>query len=72
MGSSEKTTSYGPVTCLKKLDDQVKENISSSNGLDKRIRDVFFDAPIEIGQSLVMLPTHDANGLFDNVLLDES
>ena len=44
-------------------------NIASLNRLDKKIRDVFFDMPIEVGQSLVKLPNLVADGLFVDVLL---
>ena len=44
-------------------------NIASLNGAEKKIQDVFFDVPIEDGQSLVTLPALVANGLFVEVLL---
>ena len=43
--------------------------MASLNRLEKKIRDVFFDVPIEVGQSLVMLPALVADGLFVDVLL---
>ena len=39
------------------------------NRVKKKIRDVFFDVPIEVGQSLVTLPALVADGLFVDVLL---
>ena len=44
-------------------------NIASLNGVEKKIRDVFFDVPFEVGQSLVTLPALSADGLFVDVLL---
>ena len=37
--------------------------------MEKKIRDVFFDVPNEVGQSLVVLPALVADGLFVDVLL---
>ena len=62
--------SCGCVTCLKlKPDNQVEMNIASLNGVEKKIRIVFFDAPTEVGQSLVILPALIADGLFADILL---
>ena len=44
-------------------------NIASLNGVEKKSRDVFFDVPIEVGNSLVSLPALVADGLFVDVLL---
>ena len=45
-------------------------NIASFNGLEKKIRDIFFDMPIEVGQYLVMLLALAADGLSVDVLLN--
>ena len=46
-GSSGVVVSCGCVSCLSlKPDDQVKMNIASLNGVEKKSRDVFFDVPI--------------------------
>ena len=51
------------VSCLSlKPDDQVVMNIASLNGVEKKSRDVFFDVPIEVGNSLVSLPALVADG----------
>ena len=50
-------------------DDQVKMNIASLNGVEKKTRSVFFDVPIEVRHSLVSLPALVADGLFVDVLL---
>ena len=44
-------------------------NIASLNGVENKIRDVFFDVPIEVRQSLVTLPALVADGLFVDILL---
>ena len=44
-------------------------NIASLTGVEKIIRDVFFDVPIEVGKSLAMLPALVADGLLVDVLL---
>ena len=63
--------SCGCVSCLSlKPDDQVEMNIASLNGVEKKSRDVFFDVPIKVGNSLVSLPALVADGLFVDVLLD--
>ena len=70
LGSSGVVVSCGCVACLKlEPDNQVEMNIASLNGVEKKIRDVFFDVPIEVGQSLVMLPALIADGLFVDVCL---
>ena len=69
-GSSGVVVSCGCVACLKlEPDNQVEINIASLNGVEKKIRDVFFDVLIEVGQSLVTLPALVADGLFVDVLL---
>ena len=50
-------------------DDQVKTNIASFNGLEKKSRNMFFDVPTEVGNSLVSLPVLVADGLFLDVFL---
>ena len=63
-GSSGMVVSCGCVACLKlKPDNQVEMNIASLNGVEKKIRDVFFDVPIEVGKSLVNLPALGSDGL---------
>ena len=58
------------VSCLNlQPDDQVKMNIASLKGLEKKTRSVFFDVPIKVGHSLVSLPALVADGLFVDVLL---
>ena len=70
LGSSGVVVSCGCVACLKlEPDNQVEMNIASLNGVEKKIREVFFDVPIEVVQSLVTLPALVADGLFVNVLL---
>ena len=62
--------SCGCVSCLSlKQDDQVKMNIASLNGVEKKSRDMFFDVPIEVRNSLVSLPVLVADGLFVDILL---
>ena len=69
LGSSGVVVSYGCVARLKlEPENQVEMNIASLNRVEKKIRDVFFDVPIEVGQSLVMLPALVADGLFVDVL----
>ena len=69
-GSSGVVVSRGCVSRLSlKPDDQVEMNIASLNGVEKKSRDVFFDVPIEVGNSLVSLPALVADGLFVDVLL---
>ena len=61
---------YGCVSCLQlKPDKQVETNIVSLNGVNKKSRDVFFDVPIEVGNSLVSFPALFADALFVEVLL---
>ena len=50
-------------------DDQVEMNIASLGGLEKKVREVFYEIPIEVGKSLVTLPALVAEGLFVDVLL---
>ena len=58
------------VSCLSlKPDDQVKMNIASLNGVEKKIGSVFFDVPIEGGHFLVSLLALIADFLFVDVLL---
>ena len=62
--------SHGCVAHLKlEPDNQVEIDISSLNRVEKKIRDVFFDVPIEVVQSLVTLPSLVADSLFIDVLL---
>ena len=62
--------SHGFVACLQlKLDSQVEMNIASLNGVKKKSRDLFFDLPIEVKNSLVSLPALVVDGLFVDVLL---
>ena len=62
--------SCGCVTQLgTQLDDQVEINIASLGGLEKKVREVFYDVPIKVGKSLVTLPALVAEGLFVEVLL---
>ena len=62
--------SCGCVSCLGlKPDDFVEMNIASLNGVEKKLRSVLFDVPIEVGNSLVSLPALVADGLFVDVLL---
>ena len=69
-GSSGVVVSCGCVSCLSlKPDDQVEMNIASLNGVEKKSRDLFFDVPIKVGNSLVSLPVLVADGLFVDVLL---
>ena len=69
-GSSGVVISCGCVSCLGlKPDDLVEMNIASLNGVEKKSRSVFFDVPIEVGNSLVSLPALVADGLFVDVLL---
>ena len=44
-------------------------NIASLGGLEKKVREVFYEIPIEVGKSLVTLPALVAEGLFVDVLL---
>ena len=44
-------------------------NIASLNGVEKKLRSVFFDIPIKVGNSLVSLPVLVADGLFVDALL---
>ena len=68
--SSGVVVSCGCVACLKlEPDDQVEMNNASLNRVEKKIRDVLFDVPIEVGQSLVTLPALVADGLFLDILL---
>ena len=54
-GSSGVVISCGCVFCLGlKPDDLVEMNIASLNGVEKKSRSVFFDVPIEVGNSLVV------------------
>ena len=63
-GSSGVVVSHSCVSCLSiKPDDQVKMNNASLIGVEKKSRDVFFDLPIEVGNSLVSLPALVADGL---------
>ena len=49
-GSSGLVVSCGCVSCLSlKPDDQVKMNLASLNGVEKKSRDVFFGIPIKVG-----------------------
>ena len=53
LGSSGVVVSSGCVACLKfEPDNQVEMNIASLNGVENKIRDVFFEVHIEVGQSL--------------------
>ena len=69
-GSSGVVVSHG---CLAHLgvqpDVQVEMNIALVGGLEKKVREVFYDVPIEVGKSLVTLPALVAEGLFVDVLL---
>ena len=69
-GSSGVVVSRG---CVARLgiqpDDQVEMNIASLGGLEKKVREVFYEVPIEVGKSLVTLPALVAEGLFVDVLL---
>ena len=69
-GSSGVVISRGCVSRLGlKQDDLVEMNIASLNGVENKSRSVFFDVPIEVGNSLVSLPALVADGLFLDVLL---
>ena len=62
--------SCGCVSCLNlQPDDQVKMNIASLSGVEKKTRSVFSDVPFKVGHSLVSLPALVADGLFMDVLL---
>ena len=55
--SSGVVVSCGVVACLKlKPDYQVKKNIASLNGVEKKSRNVFFDVPFEVRNPLVSFP----------------
>ena len=51
------------------LDDQVEMNIASLGGLEKKVREVFYEVPIEVGKLLVTLLAIVAEGFFVDVLL---
>ena len=69
-GSSGVVISCGCVSCLgPKPDDLVDMNIAFLNGVEKKSRSVFFDVPVEVGNSLVSLPALVTDGLFVDVLL---
>ena len=53
--------SLNQTTRLKKID--------SLSGVEKKLRDVFFDIPIEVWNFLVSLPANVADGLLLDVLL---
>lgn len=58
LGSSEMVVSCGCKACLKpETDRQVVIGIVYLIRVFKKIRDFFFNVPIEVRQSLVMLPT---------------
>ena len=64
-GSSGVVVSCGCVARLKlEPDNQVEMNNASLNRVKKKIRDVFFDVPNKVRQSLVTLPALIADGLF--------
>ena len=44
-------------------------DIASLGGLEKKVREVSYDVPIEVGKLLVTLPALAAEGLFVDVLL---
>ena len=44
-------------------------NIASLNGVEKESRSVFFEVSIEVGHSLVSLPSLVADGFFMDILL---
>ena len=44
-------------------------NIASLGGLEKKVREVFYDVPIEVGKLLVTLPALVAEGFFVDVLI---
>ena len=70
LGSSGVAVSYCYVACLKlKPDSQVEINIALLNGVDHKLRVVFFDVPIEVRNSLVSLHELIADFLFVEVLL---
>ena len=70
-GGSGVVVSHGYVSCLDlQPDDQVKMNIASLSGAEKKTRSVFFDVPIEVRHFLASLPTLVADGLFVDVLLN--
>ena len=70
LGSSGVVVSCGCVSCLNlQPDDQVKMNIASLNGVEKKTRSVFFELPIKVGHSLASLPALVADGLFVDILL---
>ena len=69
-GSSGIVISKGCMTRLNLVaDENVELNIASLNGIEKKNREIFFDVPIEVGNSLVTLPALVADGLFVDVLL---
>ena len=69
-GSSGVVVSCGCVLCLGlKPENQVGRNIASLSGVEKKLRSVFFDAPIEVGNLLVSLLALVADGLFVDILL---
>ena len=49
--------------------DQVEINIASLNGVEKELKDVFFDVTIEVRNSFVSMPAIVADGLILDVLL---
>ena len=70
LGSSGVVVSCSCVSCLNlQPDDQVKMNIASLNGVEKKTRSVSFDVPIKVGHSLVSLPALVADSLFVDILL---
>lgn len=70
LGSSGLVISCGYIACLKlEPVNQVEINLASLNRVEKKIRDIFFDVPIEVGQSLVTLPALVADFLFVEILL---
>ena len=69
-GSSGMVLSSGFVAQLGiQLDDQAEMNIALLSSLDKKVRELFYDVPIEVGKLLVTLPALVAEGLFIDVLL---
>ena len=69
-GSSGVVVSCGCVSCLGlKPNDLEEMNIASLNGVEKKLRSVFFDVPFEVGSPLVSYPALVADGLFVDVLL---
>ena len=58
------------VSCLSlKPDEQIEMNIDSLYEIEKKLRDMFFDGPIVVKNSLVSLPALIADGLFIDIFL---